>query len=89
MGDTKEMTNTNDSVKDSKTNANSKDSKNAGKKQSFFKGLKKEFKKITWPTKDDTVKQTTAVIVISLVVGAIIALLDTAIQYGVDFLIKF
>ena len=89
MGDTKEMTNTNDSVKDSKTNANSKDSKNAGKKQSFFKGLKKEFKKITWPTKDDTVKQTTAVIVISLAVGAIIALLDTAIQYGVDFLIKF
>ena len=59
------------------------------KKTSFFKGLKKEFKKVVWPNKTDVTKQTTAVLVISLVLGLIITLLDTIIQYGVDFLTTF
>lgn len=59
------------------------------KKTSFFKGLKKEFKKVVWPDKKDITKQTTAVLVISLVLGLIITLLDTIIQYGVDFLTTF
>lgn len=53
---------------------------------SFFNGVKAEFKKITWPGKDDLLKQSIAVTVISIVVGAIIAVLDFALQYGVDFL---
>ncbi len=59
------------------------------KKTGFFKGLRKEFKKITWPSRNDIVKQTTATVVISIAVGLLIALLDTIIQYGVDFLITF
>lgn len=59
------------------------------KKPSFFKGLKKEFKKITWPGKDSVVKQTTAVVVISVVLGLVIALLDFIIQNGVDLLVTF
>ena len=59
------------------------------KKTSFFKGLKKEFKKVVWPDKKDITKQTTAVLIISLVLGLIITLLDTIIQYGVDFLTTF
>ena len=59
------------------------------KKTSFFKGLKKEFKKVSWPDKKEITKETTAVIVISLIVGALIALMDTVIQYGVDFLTTF
>ena len=62
---------------------------NTKKKKSFFKGLKKEFKKVVWPDKKDITKQTTAVLVISLVLGLIITLLDTMIQYGVDFLTTF
>lgn len=62
---------------------------NTKKKTSFFKGLKKEFKKVVWPDKKDITKQTTAVLVISLVLGLIITLLDTIIQYGVDFLTTF
>lgn len=55
-------------------------------KTSFFKGVKAEFKKISWPNRHDTLKQSIAVVVISVVVGLIIALLDIVIQYGVNFL---
>ncbi len=60
--------------------------KETKKKPSFFKGLKKEFKKVTWPSKEDTAKQTVAVVVVSVILGLIIAFLDTIIQYGVDFI---
>ena len=54
----------------------------------FFKGVKSEFKKITWPDRKTTLKQSIAVVAISIVLGVIIALLDRIIQYGVDFLIS-
>ncbi|MDD6038059.1 MAG: preprotein translocase subunit SecE [bacterium] len=56
-------------------------------KNSWFTGLKAEFRKIIWPTKDDVAKETTAVVITSVILGLIIALLDFVIQYGVDFLI--
>ena len=56
-------------------------------KQSWFTGLSAEFKKIIWPDKQSLVRQTTAVVAVSVVVGLIIALLDFIIQYGVDFLV--
>ena len=59
------------------------------KKTSFFKGLKKEFRKITWPNKEEMTKETVAVVVVSILVGLMIALMDTIIQYGVDFLTTF
>ena len=52
----------------------------------FFDGVSVEFQKITWPDKDSLLKQSTAVVIISLVVGAIIAVLDFGLQYGVDFI---
>ena len=55
-------------------------------KPSFFKGVKAEIKKISWPDKDDLLKQSVAVVCISVVLGAIIAVLDFLMQYGVDFL---
>ena len=55
-------------------------------KPSFFKGLKAEFKKISWPNKNDLLKQSVAVVCISVVLGAIIAVLDFVMKYGVDFL---
>lgn len=62
--------------------------KKPGKIKSWFSGLKAEFKRISWTDKDTVVKQTTAVVIISAVVSIIIAVLDTVIQYGVDFLVK-
>lgn len=57
-------------------------------KKSWFKGLSREFKKIIWPDKKTLAKQTAAVVSVSVVLGAIIALLDFLIQYGVDILVS-
>ncbi len=58
-------------------------------KTSWFAGLKQEFNKIFWPDSKTLVKQTIAVVTVSVVVGLIIAVMDWAIQYGVDFIIGF
>ncbi|MBR4059079.1 MAG: preprotein translocase subunit SecE [Lachnospiraceae bacterium] len=66
-------------------------SENAAKKTrkpSFFKGVKAEFKKITWPDKTSLLKQTVAVISVSVVVGVVIAIMDFFIQYGVNILLS-
>ena len=52
----------------------------------FFKGVKAEFKKISWPDKNKLLKQSVAVVCISVVLGLLISVLDTIIQYGVNFL---
>ncbi len=56
-------------------------------KENWFSGLAAEFKKIIWPDKKSLVRQTTAVVAVSVVLGLVIALLDFVIQYGVDFLV--
>ena len=53
---------------------------------SFFKGVKAEIKKISWPDKNSTIKQSIAVVIISVVVGVIIAVMDYVAKYGVNFL---
>ena len=55
-------------------------------KTSWLKGVKAEFKKIIWPDKKSLIKQTTAVTVVSIILGLIIAVLDTIIKYGVNIL---
>ena len=52
----------------------------------FFKGVKAEFKKISWPDKNKLFKQSVAVVCISVVLGMIITLLDTILQYCINFL---
>ncbi len=52
-------------------------SKDASPKKSKFKSLKSEFKKITWPDRPTLIKQTIAVLVISIVIGAVIVGVDT------------
>lgn len=47
----------------------------------FFKGVKAEYAKIAFPDKDEIVKSTTAVIVISVIIGVLIFLLDLVIKY--------
>lgn len=66
--------------------ADSAKKEKAANKPSFWKGIKSEFKKITWPDKESLLKQSVAVVCISVVVGAIIAVLDLVIQYGVNIL---
>ncbi len=58
------------------------------KVSAWFKGLKAEFGKITWENKDSVTRQTVAVVVISVIVGVLIALIDMALQFGIDKLIN-
>lgn len=61
-------------------------SQKQSKPVSFFEGVKAEFKKVIWPDKMDVVKQTITVSAVSIVLGLLIALIDTIVQYGVNFL---
>ena len=59
---------------------------NKAEKRSFSKGVQSEFKKISWPDKTSLLKQSVAVICVSVVLGGVIAVLDMLLQYGVNFL---
>jgi len=56
--------------------------------KNFWKGVKAEFKRISWPDKESLVKQSVAVVCVSIVLGVIITILDFFLQYGVDFITK-
>ncbi len=55
------------------------------KKKNWFKGLKAEFKKISWPDKKTLLKQTVAVITCSVLLGVIIWAVDEAIEFGLKY----
>lgn len=57
-------------------------------KTSWFKGLKAEFNKVVWPDKNTLAKQTTAVVSVSVLLGALIAVIDAVLKYGIDLLVK-
>lgn len=57
-------------------------------KKSKIKTLKAEFKKVIWPDKNTLAKQTAAVISVSVILGAIITVIDAIVKYGIDFLVK-
>ena len=64
---------------------------NGPKKESkisiWWKEIKSEFKKIVWPDKPTLFRESVAVVIISVILGAIIALLDAAIKLGLDKII--
>ena len=57
-------------------------------KKNWFKGLQAEFKKVVWPDKKTLASQTTAVVAASVVLGAVIEVIDVILRYGIDFLVK-
>ena len=57
-------------------------------KRSWFQELSAEFKKITWPTRNDVIKQTLLVTFITVVCSALIAGIDYLAKMGVDKLIN-
>ncbi len=58
------------------------------KKQSFWQGVKQEWQKIIWVTKEDLTKQTILVLVISILMGVIIAVIDSAALQLVNWLMS-
>ncbi len=65
-----------------------KDVKEVKQKTGWFAGFKSEFKKIVWLDKASVGKQTLAVVIVSIILGIIIALVDFGLQHGIDFLVK-
>ena len=57
-------------------------------KKSWFKGLQAEFKKVIWPDKKTLAKQTTAVVVVSVILGLLIAVIDALVNFGIEFLVR-
>ena len=57
------------------------------KKPSFFKGLKKEYKKIVFADKETVAKQTVAVVIMSIFIGALIGVLDMVMKFGLSFIL--
>lgn len=55
-------------------------------KASFFKNLKSEFKRCTWPKKEDLMKQSVLVIIVSVALGVIISGFDWVIRLGLQAL---
>ncbi len=54
----------------------------------YFRELRSELKKVTWPTPQQVVKNTLIVLACVLVVGLFIWLFDYVAQFGVDALIS-
>lgn len=57
-------------------------------KKSWFQGLKAEFNKIVWTDRDTLMKQSVVVIVITVILGAIISVMDAGILECINLLIK-
>ncbi|MBP3338709.1 MAG: preprotein translocase subunit SecE [Lachnospiraceae bacterium] len=57
------------------------------KKKGFFAGVKSEFKRITWPAKATVARQTLAVVLVTIVLGAVIVIVDNIIQSGLNFIL--
>ena len=64
------------------------DTKDKAKKPSKIKGLQSEFKKIVWPDKMTLAKQTAAVVSVSLILGALISVIDALVKFGIDILVR-
>ena len=54
----------------------------------YLKDVKKELKKVIWPNKQAVVKMTSMVIVVSTMVGGIIAVLDFGFTKSIAWLLK-
>lgn len=71
----------------SKSKSKRKDNKKKGKQnkvqkgravpsQNFLRGVKEEIKKVTWPTREKTLKLSFVVIAISLIIGFYLGIID-------------
>lgn len=48
-----------------------------------------ELKKVSWPTRRDTIRLTTIVIGVSLIIGLYVGIIDILLAKGLEFVTKF
>ena len=54
----------------------------------FVAGIIDEMKKVTWPSREETIRLTTIVILISLIIGLYIGIIDVVLAKGLEFLAR-
>ena len=57
-------------------------------KTSWFKGLKAEWRKIIWPSKSTLAKESVVVAVITVILGAVITLIDMGMEQLLAAILK-
>ena len=57
-------------------------------KTQFGSGVIEELRKVTWPTKEQTIRLTVIVIGISLIIGLYIGIIDVLLTKGLELLAK-
>lgn len=62
-------------------------SKSPELKRSWFKELKAEFGKITWPAKESLFKQSVLVTIAAVVIGFLVAGVDWVLEIGMKWLV--
>lgn len=65
-----------------------KSDKKPGRIRTYFREMKSEIKKITWPTFKQVKNNTGVVILFIILLGVFVALVDLALTYGLSFLNK-
>ena len=78
------------SAKDGKSKKGKKNSKKDQSKslKGVFRGLKTEFSKITWPSRNEITKETITVLIVSVILGLCIFGLDKLIVFVLVNLLK-
>ncbi|WDV45437.1 preprotein translocase subunit SecE [Clostridiaceae bacterium M8S5] len=61
---------------------------NKNGKKSFFKGIKAEMKKISWPTKKELINHTTVVLVACAIMSGIFFVFDKGCESLIQLIIK-
>lgn len=57
-------------------------------RKGFFDGILEELKKVTWPSKNEVIKLSLVVIIISLIIAFYIGVLDVILAKLLEFLTK-
>ena len=61
----------------------------ANKLSTYIKESVAEMKKVTWPTKKETIRLTSIVIIISLIIGLYIGIIDVLLTKGLELVMSF
>lgn len=48
-----------------------------------------EMKKVSWPTRSETIRLTTIVIIVSLIIGLYVGIIDVLLAKGLEIITKF
>jgi len=59
------------------------------KSPNFATNVIDELKKVSWPSRVETIKLTTIVIIVSLIIGLYVGIIDILLAKGLEFITKF